>query len=236
MEEINEESYLTGYPNIIPYECSKKIIEQMEKNICKFKIEKKKETIIEQKKETKIEQVQGTGFFCKIPFPNRENMLPVFITNHHLINEDILNKDDGKIQIKIKKDNDEKIISIKDRLKYTNEKYDTTIIEIKEKDGIKDFLELDEGIINHIINNKNENNEYKDETIYIIQYPEFHLSVSYGILAEIFELNPYKFNHKCDTRKGSSGAPILNLNNKIIGIHIGGYKEKIKQNFNAESF
>ena len=55
----NKESILRGYPNVISYECSKKIIKQMERNICK---------II-------IGEEQGTGFFCKIPFPDLNNML-----------------------------------------------------------------------------------------------------------------------------------------------------------------
>ena len=33
-----KESLLTGYPNIISYECTNKIKEQMEKNICKIKV------------------------------------------------------------------------------------------------------------------------------------------------------------------------------------------------------
>ena len=49
MEDENE-SFLTGYPNPINYKCTKKILDQMEKNICKIK----------------IEDNQGTGFFCKI--------------------------------------------------------------------------------------------------------------------------------------------------------------------------
>ena len=63
-------------------------------------------------------------------------------------------------------------------MNYTNEEYDITIIEIKEKDGIKSFLELDEDIISDIIKNKNKNDKYKDESIYIIQYPEGKLIIS----------------------------------------------------------
>ena len=37
----NKESILTGYPNIISYECTKKIIQQMERNICKNNNRKK---------------------------------------------------------------------------------------------------------------------------------------------------------------------------------------------------
>ena len=85
MEE-QKESVLNNYPNIISYDCSKKIIEQMERNICKIN----------------IGQTQGTGFFCKIPFPNEENMIPVLMTNNHVINNDALNKD--KIELDIKKE------------------------------------------------------------------------------------------------------------------------------------
>ena len=55
-------------------------------------------------------------------------------------------------------------------MKYTNEEYDITIIEIKEEDNIKNYLELDDIIINDILNNNNKNKEYINETIYIIQY------------------------------------------------------------------
>ena len=73
MEE-QKESILNNYPNIISYDCSKKIITQMERNICKIN----------------IGQTQGTGFFCKIPFPNKNNILPVFITNNHIIDNNLL--------------------------------------------------------------------------------------------------------------------------------------------------
>ena len=51
----------------------------------------------------------------------------------------------------------------------------------------------------------NKNKEYIDKTIYIIQYPENELSVSYGILNEIYEFEKYNFNHRCSTKCGSSG-------------------------------
>jgi len=38
-EEINEANPI-GCPNVIPFDCSKEIINQMEKNICKIKVEK----------------------------------------------------------------------------------------------------------------------------------------------------------------------------------------------------
>jgi hypothetical protein len=41
-------------------------------------------------------------------------------------------------------------------MKYTNKEYDITIIEIKEKDNIKNYLELDDNILNDLIDNKNQ--------------------------------------------------------------------------------
>ena len=199
----NKEAILTGYPNIISYGCTKKIIKQMETSICKINIEPK----------------QGTGFFCKIPFPDEKNMLPVFITNNHVINKDFLFKENAKIEFDIEEENDPKIINLYKRLKYTNEDYDTTIIEIKEKDNIKNYLELDDNIMEDILNDNNRLSKYKSKTIYIIQYPKGDLSVSYGILNQICEDKKYNFNHKCSTEGGSSGSPILNINNKLIGIH-----------------
>ena len=98
---------------------------------------------------------------------------------------------------------------------------------MNEKDNINNYLELDDNIINEL------NEEYIDETIYIIQYPEGELSVSYGILDSIYIDKKYNFNHKCSTRGGSSGSPILNIkNNKLIGIH----KESNNKQFNRGLF
>ena len=168
--EGQKESILRGYPNVISYECTKKIMEQMSKNICKIK----------------IGEEQGTGFFCKIPFPDINNMLSVIITNNHIINDEILYKDNSKININIEEENEIKEINLNNRIKYTNKEYDITIIEIKENDNINNYLELDDKIIEDILNNNNKNNKYIDDTIYIIQYPEGELSVSYGILKEIY--------------------------------------------------
>jgi len=101
-------------------------------------------------------------------------MLTVLITNNHIINEDILYKKDAKISIFIKEEKKYKELNLNDRIKYTNKKkeYDITIIEIKENDGINNFLELDDKIINGIMTNQSENDDYIDKTFYVIQYPE----------------------------------------------------------------
>ena len=213
---VRKESLLNRYPKVISYECTKKIIEQMEKFICKIKIG---ETI-------------GTAFFCEIPFPNKNNMLPVLISNNHTNNRDFLFNDGSELEKHIKEKKDIIKLNLDKRMKYTNEKYDITIIELKETDEIKNFLELDDIIIDDIINNNNKNKEFIDKTIYIIQYPESELSVSYGLLDNIYSDKNYNFIHKCSTKNGSSGSPIMNMSNKIIGVHKEGYKDE----YNIGSF
>ena len=216
MEGIKEYE-ISGYPKAISYECTKKILNQMERNICKIKIRERK----------------GTGFFCQIPIPTEEKMIKVFITNNQLIEEELLYKKGETISIYIEGENNIKEINLNNRIKYTNKEYDITIIEIKKEDEINDFLELDDFIIEDIIHNKNNNIKYIDETVYIIQYPEGKLSVSYGIIQNIYGKENYNFNHLCYTNRGSSGSPIFSLNNKVIGLHkegVNGY------NYNRGSF
>ena len=215
MEDIKE-TIISNYPDIVPYECSKKIIKQMERNICKIK----------------IGQEQGTRFFCKIPFPDKNNKyinLPVFITNNHILNENIINSNNIVIELDIKEEKEIKKINLNNRMKYTNKEYDSTIIELKEEDNIKNYIELDEKILNGI-NNDFFGKDYLDKTSYIIQYPKGNLSVSYGVIENVIENKAYEFLHKCSTERGSSGSPILNIdNNKIIGIHQGAYRNKFNK-------
>ena len=215
MEKINEK-LINDNPIIIPFDCTKKILEQMKKCICKITIDKEK----------------GTGFFCKIPFPDKNNMIPVFITNNHVIN-----KLDEKIVIYIEEECEErKILINNDRMIYmsNDKKYDITIVEIKEEDNIKNYLELDDNIIEDILKNEIniKNAKYIDNKVYAIQYPDGNLSVSYGLIQAIFEERKYEFQHKCSTMFGSSGSPILNLkSNKLIGIH-----KHWATNFNIATF
>ena len=67
----------------ITYEKTKVILKQMETCICKIKI-------------NDINDIYGTGTFCKIPYPNKNNFLPVLITNNHIINEEILKNENEK--------------------------------------------------------------------------------------------------------------------------------------------
>ena len=111
------------YPKSITLEGIEIILEQMKKAICKINIGNNK----------------GIGSFCKIPFPDNNNLLPVLITNNHIVDEIILKR--KKILLLI--NNERKEIVLDNRIKYTNKEYDITIIEIKKKDRIENYLELD---------------------------------------------------------------------------------------------
>ena len=122
----------------------------------------------------------GTGFFVKIPF--KYKLSPVLITTNHIINiDDILNNK----TISLILHNDKKLKTIKldnNRMIYTNERLDITIIEIKENiDNLNNkYLELDDEIINYLTLNKKQikkyiNDIYSNESIYLINYPEYFL-------------------------------------------------------------
>ena len=150
----------------------------------------------------------GTGFFCKITY--EDNLIPVLITNYHVIDDNYIQKND-KLKIYI---NDEyKIIKLNNRKIYSSDKnkYDIMIIKLKDVDEIYDYLEIDKNIFTN-----DSENSYKNEPIYILQYPDAEIaSVSEGIGIE--KMNEYKIKHLCNTKKGSSGGPIINkITNKVM--------------------
>ena len=205
--DVIKERVLKDYPQIVSLESTERIINQMKNNIFKVCLN---------------DGTKGTGFFCKIPFI-RNQELKVLITNNHVINLEM-----EKITISINNNKEIKEIELNDRITYTNKEYDITIIEIKDKDKINNYLELDENIMQ-----KGANKLYINNTIYIIQYPWGQkLGVSYGILNRINEDKEYNFNHLCCTEEGSSGSPIINLtSNKVIGIH-----KEAEKNYNRGLF
>ena len=198
--EATKNKELNIYSEPVPLETTEKIIEQMKNCVCKINTENGQ---------------KGTGFFCKIPFPDFEHLLPILITNNHVIDESILENEKNKVILLLNNDKEIKEIQIENRIKYTNKEYDITFIELKDNDGITKFLELDNNIKTNV------NIPYIGESIYILHYPRSkNVAVSYGILKNINKENSYNFEHLCSTDFGSSGAPILNLSNsKIIGVH-----------------
>jgi hypothetical protein len=106
------------------------------------------------------------------------------MTNNHVLNSDDI-KEDKIITISFNNKQIIKTIKIDNtRKKFNSEELDVTFIEIKEnKDGIYDFLELEDNINE---NEDNLKNLYKNKSIYILNYPEEkNIVVSYGKLFRI---------------------------------------------------
>ena len=166
MSEIKEKK-LKNYPEMVSLESTEIIANQMRKNIFKICLK---------------DGSKGTGFFCKIPFINNKE-LKVLMTNNHFIN----NLGMEKLIISINNDKEIRELELNNRIKYINKEFDIAIIEIKEKDSINNYLELDENIMK-----KDSNLLYANNSIYILQYTGGNkIGVSYGILQGIYEDKKY---------------------------------------------
>ena len=123
MSEIKEQ-YLKDSLTPVSIKTTETILNQMKNCVCK--IHKGK--------------VNGTGFFVQVSCDNQ--ILNLLITNNHVLNEQDIAA--GKV-INVSLNNEQIFKEIKidsKRKKYTNEKYDITIIEIKKEDNINKFLSL----------------------------------------------------------------------------------------------
>ena len=181
-----------------------------------------------------LSNLKGTGFLCQIKIPNSTS-INVLITCHHVLNENLI-RIGNKINISLNNEKLKFIISIdKSTFIYTNKKYDITIIEIKMRHFCCKnyflFLEIDVDI-----NDKNSKQIYKDKDLVVFHY-ERGEEVKYSI-GKLQKTNSEYFLHCCTTKKGSSGSPILMLEDyKVIGIHVGGYEsEEKKEKSNAGIF
>ena len=223
IENVQEEKSIKNAIEPVSLTRSKKIIEQMEKCVCKIY----------------VKGSTGTGFFSKIPYQNKE--LKVLITNNHVLDEYEIKYNKIIVYSLNDNENNKKFIEINNNRKiYINEILDVTIIEINEnQDDIHDYIELDDEIdIKQSMNLNKETiiklykNIYSGKSIYILNYLNGkNIVVSYGLLFKINEENG--IIHKCNTDLGSSGSPILSLkNNKLIGVHYGCSKNKnIEHNY-----
>ena len=208
-----KEIFITESPYPFSIEQTETILNQMKKSVCKIC------------QPHKI----ATGFFCKIPY--YEKNLTVLITNNHVIDQNYYNNN-KEIILSCFNDKNIYTLDLKKRRNYLfSKKYDTTIIEIF-KDEVKgvEFLELD-----YNINAKNYNKTLVGNTLYIIQYINGeNVVVSYGLFKNEEKSgnnSNFIFSHLCHTDSGSSGSPIfLHKSNKIIGIHYGGFDYQNKEN------
>ena len=191
---IRKDESMNGHPPI-PMKLS---IEAM-KSICKISYHYNNKRIF------------GTGFFMKY-----SDSLKLLITNYHVIFPELIN---NNIQIEIW-NNKKIILNLKGRyikfLEDKKDKRDITAIEIKTTDEIyKDikFLNYD---FNYYINGYN---IYNDAFIFSIEHPLGQDASSAS--GKIINIDKFEFDHDIDTNYGSSGSPIILLNNLImvIGIH-----------------
>ena len=144
---------IEGYINtsVIPVSIknTEKILDQMKKCVCKIHNKGKK----------------GTGFFSRIEY--KYSLKNVLITNNY-----ILNKNDietiKKITISLNNEQEFKDIELdNERLIFTDEMKDITIIEIKEKDNINNYLDIDERYNKDRIKERHNN-----ESLYVLNYPK----------------------------------------------------------------
>ena len=163
----------------------------------------------------------GSGFFCKIPYTENDNLLlPVLIANGHVLSEEILNyKNDIEIII----DGETKIISLNQRKIWNDKEMDFTCIEIKEKeDNIHTFFNLDY----NVLDNNSEKNFYLNKNVIVYGINKIGKKVSFS--NGIIEKNEDRFfDYTCKTFQGCSGGCIVNQsNNNVIGIHRGEIDKK----------
>ena len=188
------------------------IISEQMKKICKIQIKEK----------------LGTGFFTYIPFPTKNQKLLVLITNNHILQQDdIWPKSKNSIKLFINNERYCHYLDIDERTKtYTNPDYDITIVEIKETNNIlftNNVLDIDEDIYNQ----PKQIDKYKKLKVYLVQYPEAREVKQSDGLIENIALDNFSIEHTCKTTKGSSGSPILKLDNhKVIAVHRGNFEKK----------
>lgn len=207
MEENPEnESYIETSP-LLTIDKVELILGQMYKAVCNIEIGNKK----------------GTGFFCKIYLDNCTKI--GLITAFHVFRSICTNF--MKIFLYNQKWYD--IFLDNSRFIYKDEKNDIVFIEIKKNDNIKcSCLEIQDNI--NIESDFNE--KYNNKLIYTLQNPYGSQSqVSFGMSKVIISgKNGYDLCHTCSTEEGSSGSPIILLENfQVIGIHLNKAKNNIKK-------
>ena len=131
LNDYIKEKELKGNSKAKSIEAIKISLEQVEKSICKIKCN---------------DYESGTGFFLNIINVNEWNSLSLkaIVTNNHILKEDDL-LNGKKIKFSLNNKKNYEILIDESRKTYTSEKYDISIIEMKQKDGIAidSFLEID---------------------------------------------------------------------------------------------
>ena len=170
----------------------------------------------------------STGFFMKINIKG-EKVNFILTCNHSITQEDINSKQQINIYIG-KSGSEEKIVITlddKNRLIKTYDDLDVTLIQILKEDNIKE-----KRLLYPDLNYENFGfSIYKDSEVFTAGFPNVEIykegrHISSGVITNIND--EYNFEHNCDTRRGSSGSPIINKSKLVIGIHFGGDKNNEK--------
>lgn len=167
----------------------------------------------------KLKNGYGTGFFCKIIYPDDDHLFKCLITNNHVLKKNFF---ETNKEIELEIDSIKYTIDLNiNRKIWTNEEIDYTIIEIKKEDNIEYFLTYDDNITRKSFSYK----DYKDEGIIVPTFMENRqLETDKGKV--ILSSNNFLFFHNLNTDEGSSGGPIVLVNNyRVMGIHRGFYEE-----------
>ena len=160
MSDIIDEGEIKGAVDPATISQTKTILKQMQNSVCRISGDN-----------------FGTGFFCKI------DTKKVLITNYHIINDKFISS--GKsIKIYLGDESIPQMIKLNmNRKVYSsdNKKYDIMILEIYERDDIKNinYLEIDDYLLT-----THSELVYEDSSIYILHYPsgkEIKVSYGYGI-------------------------------------------------------
>ena len=195
IKTINKSELYTGHKPI-----PMKIANEVLKSICKIKIRTKEEKI-----------KYGTGFFMNISQSSK-----YLITNYHVISKKNLNDD---IEIEIHNHKNMKLNLHNRDIKYYPKPKDIVIIEIKNDDEIYNdiqFLDYDSNY------NKKGYLIYNNIDVFCVEHPLGNESACAS--GQIITISDFEFEHSIPTNNGSSGSPIILLNNNInliqvIGIH-----------------
>ena len=169
----------------------------------------------------KLKSSRGTGFFIKINANKTLYMLVSanHVTRHGLVREkkDIeIITDVGNIKQKIKLDNKErKIVLLQEK------GYDISAVEIIDNDNLKDKVKFLDYDVNCNIKNYY---KYLNADAFILHHPNGveDLEFSSGKIV-VIKGEKHSFQHTLDTETGSSGSPILlieneNANPKVLAV------------------
>ena len=184
-QDYAPEKDLSNQAKAISFEEMEILCELMKTHICKIECK---------------DGAHGTGFFCNISIDDW-NCIKVLMTNNHVLGENELIVG-NTIHFSVRNDSENYEIKIDEsRKKYTSERYDVTIIEIKTNDGIKkdSFFDIEKQIFKDI-------DEYRKKHIYLLHYPKgMGMYYSAGLIKNIGEDN-YTIEHLCNSSEGSSGG------------------------------